>query len=140
MLGKGFDILSGGTDNHYFIVDMRSKGTDGGRIEALLSELNLSINKNTVPGDKSALIPSGIKIGSPAMTTRGCKEEDFVKIMEFIERATAIATELNRKSKGTKLNDFKEVLKGELESPDLVSLRKDISAFAARFPVPGGLL
>ena len=78
MISKGFSIVSGGTDNHLFLVDMRSKGTDGGRIEALMNEISLSINKNTVPGDKSALIPSGIRIGAPAMTTRGCKETDFV--------------------------------------------------------------
>jgi len=61
------------TDNHLFVTDMRSKGVDGGRIEAVMNEISIAINKNTVPGDKSALIPSGIRIGSPAMTTRGCK-------------------------------------------------------------------
>lgn len=70
---KGYKIVSGGTDNHLCLIDMRSKGTDGGRIEALTDLTSLFLNKNTVPGDKSALIPSGIRIGSPAMTTRGCK-------------------------------------------------------------------
>lgn len=51
---------------------MRSKRLDGARIEAICNEIGISINKNTVPGDKSALVPSGIRIGSPAMTTRGC--------------------------------------------------------------------
>jgi glycine hydroxymethyltransferase len=75
---RGYTIVSGGTDNHLFVADMRSKGIDGGRIEAVMNEISISINKNTVPGDKSALIPSGIRIGSPAMTTRGCKEADFL--------------------------------------------------------------
>lgn len=52
---------------------MRSKNIDGGRIEAFMNEISFAINKNTVPGDRSALIPSGVRIGSPAMTTRGCK-------------------------------------------------------------------
>lgn len=73
LLKKNFTLVSGGTDNHLFSVDMRSKNLDGGRMEALMNHLSISINKNTVPGDKSALIPSGIRIGAPAMTTRGCK-------------------------------------------------------------------
>jgi len=73
LLDKGYRIVSGGTDNHLYTVDLRSKGTDGGRFEALASEISIAINKNTVPGDKSALIPSGIRIGAPAMTTRGCE-------------------------------------------------------------------
>ena len=60
--------------------------------------------------------------------------------MKFIERATNIVNELNKKSKGTKLKDFKEVLKEDLENADIVNLRKDINEFSSRFPVPGGLL
>jgi glycine hydroxymethyltransferase len=75
-----------------------------------MSEVSISINKNTVPGDKSALIPSGIRIGSPAMTTRGVKENDYVQIMKFIERATEITNNINNKAKGNKLKDFKDAL------------------------------
>ena len=75
-----------------------------------MSEVSISINKNTVPGDKSALIPSGIRIGSPAMTTRGVKENDYVQIMKFIERATEITNNINKKAKGNKLKDFKDAL------------------------------
>lgn len=60
---------------------MRSKGIDGARMEAVMNHLAISINKNTIPGDKSALIPSGVRVGSPAMTTRGCKEKDFEQIV-----------------------------------------------------------
>lgn len=81
---KGFTIVSGGSDNHLSLIDLRSKGTDGGRFEALADLISLAINKNTVPGDKSALVPSGVRIGSPAMTTRGCKEAHFIEIMKFI--------------------------------------------------------
>lgn len=135
---KGFRIVSGGSDNHLCLIDMRSKDTDGGRIEALTDQTSLFLNKNTVPGDKSALIPSGIRIGSPAMTTRGCKEADFIEIMKFLERATDIVNNVNKKAKGTKLKDFKETLHGELESPEILSLKRDINAFVKEFPVPGG--
>lgn len=77
-----------------------------------MDEIQLSVNKNTVPGDKSALIPSGIRIGSPAMTTRGCNKQDFVETMKFVERATEIANSVNSKAKGKKLRDYKETLAG----------------------------
>jgi len=120
LLTRGFSIVSGGTDNHLFVTDMRSKGTDGGRIEAVMNQISIAINKNTVPGDKSALIPSGIRIGSPAMTTRGCKEGDFLQIMKFIERATDITNAINKTAKGTKLKDFKDALQADLHNSHLL--------------------
>lgn len=73
LLSLNYKLVSGGTDNHLALIDMRSKGVNGSIMEALMNELKISINKNTVPGDKSALMPSAIRIGSPAMTTRGLK-------------------------------------------------------------------
>ncbi len=105
-----------------------------------MNEISISINKNTVPGDKSALIPSGIRIGSPAMTTRGCKEADFLQIMKFIERATDITNAINKKAKGTKLKDFKDALQADLQNSDLLQLKKEVNAFSDQFPVPGGLI
>lgn len=116
LLDKGFSIVSGGTDNHLFVVDMRNKGTDGTRIEALTTEIALSLNKNTVPGDNKPLTPSGIRLGSPAMTTRGCKEADFIDIMKFLERSTEIVNRIDKKAKGIKIKDFKETLQSELQN------------------------
>lgn len=79
-----------------FLLDMRSKKLDGARIETILNETDIYINKNTVPGDKSALIPSGIRIGSPAMTTRGCVEKDFIQIMNFLNKGTEIASKVSK--------------------------------------------
>lgn len=64
---------------------MRSKKLDGSRVEAVLEAINIYANKNTVPGDKSALNPSGLRLGTPASTTRGLEEGDFVKIVDFID-------------------------------------------------------
>jgi glycine hydroxymethyltransferase len=119
---------------------MRSKKTDGARMESLMDHVALFVNKNTVVGDKSALIPSGLRFGSPAMTTRGCKEKDFIEIMKFVERAVDIVNDINKKAKGTKLKDYKEVLKQELGRSDIHALKKDVNDFSANFPVPGGLL
>ena len=61
-----------------------------------MNEIEIYINKNTVPRDKSALIPSGIRIGSPAMTTRGCVEKDFVEIMSLLNKGTEIAQKISK--------------------------------------------
>lgn len=111
VLEDGYQVVSGGTDNHLFLLDMRSKKLDGARIETILNDVDIYINKNTVPGDKSALIPSGIRVGSPAMTTRGCLEKDFVQIMSFLNKGTEIATKVSKETKSGKLKDFKETLK-----------------------------
>lgn len=74
----GFDVVTGGTENHIVLVDLRSKGLTGARFERLLELCDISVNKNTVPKDTSALNPSGIRIGTPAMTSRGFQEADMI--------------------------------------------------------------
>lgn len=70
---------------------MRSKGLDGSRMEIVMELCNIYANKNTVPGDKSALVPSGLRLGTPAMTTRGMVESDFHFVADVIERCTVLA-------------------------------------------------
>ena len=72
---RGYNIITGGTDNHLMLVDLRSKGLTGAEAEKALEAAGISVNKNTIPGDKSALNPSGIRIGLGAATTRGLKGE-----------------------------------------------------------------
>lgn len=99
LIDNNYKIVSGGTDNHLILVDMRSKGLDGARMELILNEVDIYINKNTAPGDKSALSPSAIRIGSPAMTTRGLVEKDFDEIFNFIERSVKLCSDLKSKCK-----------------------------------------
>lgn len=73
----GCQIVTGGTDNHLFLLDLRSMGLNGAEAEARLGVIGISVNKNTIPGDSSALKPSGIRIGTPAITTRGATAEDM---------------------------------------------------------------
>ena len=74
----GYAIVSGGTDNHLILVNLRkSRGIDGARVEHVCNAVQITLNKNSVPGDKSALVPGGMRLGTPAMTTRGLKEDDF---------------------------------------------------------------
>jgi len=77
----GFKLVSGGTDNHLVLVDLRPSGVDGARVERVCELAGLAVNKNTVPGDKSAIIPSGIRMGTPALTSRGFDEKDFDNVV-----------------------------------------------------------
>lgn len=88
LLKNGFRLVSGGTDNHLILIDVRTKGLTGKKAEALLDDIGVATNKNTIPNDpESPFITSGIRIGTPAMTTRGMKEEDMVEIAEIITLA-----------------------------------------------------
>lgn len=82
---KGFNLVSGGTDNHLMLVDLRNKGITGKEAEKLLDEVGITVNKNTVPFEtESPFITSGIRIGTPAITTKGLLEEDMTEIADII--------------------------------------------------------
>lgn len=82
---KGFDLVSGGTDNHLMLLDLRSFNVTGKEAEHLLDEVGITVNKNAIPFDpQSPFITSGIRIGTPAVTTRGMKEEDMAEIARLI--------------------------------------------------------
>lgn len=83
-------MVAGGTDNHLVLVDLRPMGTDGARAEYILEKINIAVNKNTCPGDKSALRPGGLRIGTPALTSRNLTENDFVKIVSFIKAGVSV--------------------------------------------------
>ena len=82
---KGFRIVSGGTDNHLILLDVRNKGLTGKKAEALLEEVRIATNKNTIPYDpESPFVTSGVRIGTPAVTTRGMREEEMKEVAEII--------------------------------------------------------
>ena len=87
LVGKGYGIISGGTDNHLMLIDLRSKNVSGKQAENALVKADITCNKNMVPfDDKSPFVTSGIRLGTPAATTRGMKEKDMQQIAEWIER------------------------------------------------------
>lgn len=137
---KGFDLVSDGTDTHLILVDLRSKNIDGARVEAVLERANIAANKNTVPGDKSALFPSGLRVGTPAMTTRGFGPEEFAKVAEYFQRAVDISIALKAQEQGTVakelLASFKKLAD---ESAEVKKLDEEVQAWASQFPVPGDL-
>jgi Serine hydroxymethyltransferase len=75
-----------GTDNHLLLWDLRPVGITGSKMEKLCDRIHITLNKNTVPGDRSALSPGGVRIGAPALTTRGFKQSDFVKVADFLDQ------------------------------------------------------
>jgi glycine hydroxymethyltransferase len=87
LIQKGYDIVSGGTDNHLMLIDLRNKGVTGKQAEIALDSAGITCNKNAVPYDtQPPLVTSGIRLGAAAMTSRGFKEEDMKQIAEFIDR------------------------------------------------------
>jgi glycine hydroxymethyltransferase len=86
-LEKGYDIISGGTDNHLLLIDLRNKNISGKKAENTLVKADITLNKNMVPfDDKSPFITSGIRVGVPAITTRGMKEADMKQIVNWLDR------------------------------------------------------
>jgi glycine hydroxymethyltransferase len=131
LAARGFTLVSGGTDNHLHLIDLRSKGVNGNKSELVCEAASIVLNKNTIPGDKSAMNPNGLRVGAPAMTSRGLLEDDFRLVGEFIADAVEIAAEIQQQS-GKKLVDFKRVLN---ESPpsSLLKLKTDVEKFASGF-------
>ena len=137
MVKKGYKVVSGGTDNHLILVNLQqSKGIDGARVENVCNQCMMTVNKNTVPGDKSALVPGGMRLGAHPLTSRGFREADFEKVVELLDSAVAIAKDIQ--SKGGKLKEFNYILAND---PDIQTkcnaLRKEVNDFASAFSMPG---
>lgn len=116
LMDKGYSIVSGGTDNHLFLVDtVKSVNMSGKEVSDILEEVNITLNKNSIPYDeRKPWDPSGVRIGTPAITTRGMKENEMEKIAQYIDRA------LKSKSK-EEINIIKE----------------EVKTFTKDFPIPG---
>jgi glycine hydroxymethyltransferase len=144
--GLGYTIVSGGTDNHLVLLDLKPQGIDGARVERVLELVGVASNKNTVPGDKSALKPGGLRMGTPAMTTRGFQPDDFVRVADIVNRAVTIAQRLDKKARevaeqnGRKnpgsVKAFLEYLgEGENET-EIVQLRREVEDWVGTFSLP----
>merc|ERR1712199_7631 len=96
---KGHKLSSDGTDNHLILWDLRPHSLTGAKVEKVCDAVSISLNRNCVHGDASALAPGGVRIGTPSMTTRGCTTAHFVKIAEFLDRTVQISLAV-QKEKG----------------------------------------
>lgn len=116
LIEQGFTLVSGGTDNHLILVDLTSKGVVGIDVQNACDSVGITLNKNTIPGEtRSPFDPSGLRLGTPALTTRGMQEDDMRRIGKWIRR----------------------VVDNVADPAGLAAIRTEITAFASTFPVPG---
>lgn len=130
---RGCKLVTDGTDNHLLLWDLRSHGLTGYRFEKVCELCHMTLNKNAVYGDSGTFAPGGVRIGTLAMTSRGCVEGDFETIAEFLFRALQIAINVQREN-GKQHNDF---LKGLKNSKDIEDLKHNIEKFASTLEMPG---
>lgn len=113
---KGYRVVTGGTDNHVFLVDLQKQNISGGEAQNTLDSVGITLNKNTIPYDPNPpMKPSGIRLGTPAITSRDMKEKDMLKIADFIDRA----------------------LTSQGNQAKLDQIHKEVIKFASAFPLPG---
>jgi glycine hydroxymethyltransferase len=136
---RGIHLVSGGTDNHLVLADVRPHGVNGAKVERVLEMANVALNKNTVPGDKSAMTPGGIRLGSPAMTTRGMLESDFERIGDIVADGVDIARRAQDEAGSKKFVDFKATLatEGGDVATAVATLKSDVVKFARQFDPVG---
>jgi glycine hydroxymethyltransferase len=137
--GLGYNIVSGGTDNHLLLVDLKDRHIDGARVERILELVGVASNKNTVPGDKSALKPGGLRMGTPAMTTRGFEPDDFRRVADIVHRAVGITQAVNKSAmdgESKTLRAFNKFVGEGQNFPEIVQLRKEVEDWVSTFSVP----
>ena len=127
---KGFKLSTNGTDNHILLIDLSNFGVSGSKMERVCELVNISLNKNTVYGDTSALSPSGIRIGTSCMTTRDMDLDGWDKLAIWLEKCVLICKERQKKY-GKKLKDFNiDIEKDE----NIISLKEEIRIYATNLP------
>ena len=115
LISEGFDVVSGGTDNHLLMLDVRSAKLTGKVAEQVLQLADITTNKNMIPGDpESPFVTSGLRLGSPAMTTRGFGEQEFVQVGRWIAK----------------------LLRHPEDAEVAGAVRAEVNALCARFPLP----
>ncbi|CAD6582806.1 MAG: glycine hydroxymethyltransferase shm1 [Alectoria sarmentosa] len=144
--GYGYNIVSGGTDNHIVLLDLRDRGINGARVQRVLEIVGVAANKNTVPGDRSAMNPGGLRMGSPAMTSRGFQAEEFDRVAGVIDHAIRITQHINpdlRERAGAagygnpgSSRAFTDFLGDGTEYPEIMSLKSEVEDWVGSYKVP----
>lgn len=145
---RGHVLASGGTDNHLMLWNVRELGLSGSKVEKVLELASITTNKNSIQGDTSALNPGGVRLGTPALTSRGFDEDDFDHVAEFLHQGSQIAiqaqkiAELDAKTKtenGTAkvlMKDFLLALESNSVKPMIQQLKDDVESFSRDFYMP----
>lgn len=129
-----FDILTNGTDNHIVMINLKNKGITGSKFEKIAELCNISLNKNTIATDVSALSPSGIRLGTPAMTTRGFKEDDFIFVANIINKCCNIVIAIQNVCATKKLDEFNK--NTVLFEKNINNLKQEVTEYCKKYPLP----
>jgi len=132
LISYGYTIATGGTDNHLILWDLKPQALNGAKMQTVCDHTSITLNKNAVLGDRSALTPGGVRIGAPALTTRGLKEDDFRQVANFLHQAVQIALKISAETKTVK--EFEAAVKA---SDEVKALKLATSTFITQFPMPG---
>lgn len=130
---RGYKLITDGTDNHLVLWDLRPEGLTGSKVETAADAVHITLNKNAVVGDASALAPGGVRIGTPAMTSRGLVEDDFRVVAGFLDELVQECKAIQA-STGKQLAAFTKALPA---SDKLADLKRRVHEFSERFPMPG---
>jgi len=134
----GFDLISGGTDTHLLLIDLRNKRILGNTLAEALEEASIVINKNSVPFDTNPpFYPSGIRMGTPGITSRGMKEKEMVLIAKFISELTLAVSETKKKLGITLEDERKRSIRAQIikNTEVITAIRKKVLGICKRFPV-----
>ena len=130
---NGYNLVSDGTDNHLILINLSNKNISGSKVEYICELVDISLNKNSVFGDKSAANPGGIRIGAAALVTRGLTDEDFKFVGSLVNEAIMLALLIQEKS-GKKLKDFKAlIILDEEIKKSIQDLKQKVNLFAEKF-------
>lgn len=139
LLQFGFNLVSGGSDNHLILIDLSNKNVNGALAALALEIAGIVLNKNAVPNDPMPpFYPSGIRLGTPALTSRGMKEKDMIKVANWINQVIEeVSGNELPKEKGERSEFWKKFRKEIVKNKRLLKMNKEVSSFAKKFPLPG---
>lgn len=137
LIKHGFDLVSGGTENHLILIDLKNKKVNGAVAALALEVAGIVLNKNGVPFDTNPpFYPSGIRLGTPAITTRGLREKDMVKVASWMNRAVMEVKGLDLpENKEERKKVWLEIKKEILKNKKLLTIAKEVKDFTAKFPI-----
>ena len=132
LIDYGYDICTNGTDNHQFLMNLRKHNITGSKIEKICEFINISVNKNSIVGDKSAFSPGGVRVGTCSLTTRGMTENDMVIVAEYIHKVIQIGIKIQCENNVKRLDEYCQYF---TKNEDLMNLKSDVICFASSFPL-----
>lgn len=137
LISLGYKLVTDGTDTHLILWDLRPTGLTGNKVEALCDACSITLNKNSVYGDRSAVSPGGVRVGTPALTSRGFGAADFELVAVLLHRVVQLASKINATLPEDKrtAKDFQAAIPKHQD--EVVALKADVERLAMRFPMPG---